>query len=206
MIEINLLEKKKGFKAPVVLGIDIAKLPWKSIIVSYLIATYPMDFLREQFKGIQAEKSGEVVALRNRLSKLKRELRGNRTIKDQLQAFNKQIEKLKSRTAQVDKIIKLKTNPRYLLEHIARSTPEDLWFDELIFNDRNDITIKGASESYKSIGIFIAKANDSAFFGKTLQLKDSKTKEVIEKGVTLRQENFTIEGKVKVFDPFIGSK
>jgi Tfp pilus assembly protein PilN len=206
MIEINLLEKKKGFKAPVVLGIDIAKLPWKSIIISCLVVTYPMDFLREQLVAIQTEKSGEVVALRNNLSKLKRELRGNRTIKDQLQAFNKQIERLKSRTAQVDKIIKLKTNPRYLLEHLARSAPEDLWFDELILNDKNGIIIKGASESYKSIGLFIAKANDSAFFGKSLQLKDSKTKEVTERGVTLRQENFTIEGNISVFDPFIGSK
>lgn len=206
MIEINLLEKKKGFKAPVVLGMDVAKLPWKSIIVSYLIATYPMDFLREEFKAMQAEKDQEVIALRNRLGKLKRELRGNKGIKEQLQAFNKQIEKLKSRSEQVDKIIGLKTNPRYLLEQIARATPEDLWFDELILKDNNELIINGASESYKSIGIFIAKANDSAYFGKSLQLKDSKTKEVQERGVTLRQENFVIQGKVSVYDPFIGGK
>lgn len=204
MIEINLLEKKKSFKAPVVLGIDFAKLPWKSMIASYFIATYPLEYIQEAFKEMQAEKNQEVIQLRNRLGKLKRELRKSRGVKEQLQAFNRQIEKLKERSEQVDKIISLKTNPRYLLEKVARSTPEDLWFDELEINDKDEITIQGASESYKSIGVFIAKANDSAYFGKSLQLKDSKTEEIKERNITLRQENFTVQGKVSVYDPFIG--
>lgn len=204
MIEINLLEKKKSFKAPVVLGIDFAKLPWKSMIASYLIATYPLDYIKEAFTQIQSEKNQEVIQLRNKLGKLKRDLRKSRGVKEQLQAFNRQIEKLKERSDQVDKIISLKTNPRYLLEKVARSTPEDLWFDEMEINDKDEITIKGASESYKSIGVFIAKANDSAYFGKTLQLKDSKTEEIKERNLTLRQENFTVQGKVTVYDPFIG--
>lgn len=206
MIEINLLEKKKSFKAPVVLGIDFAKLPWKSCIASYLIITYPMDYIKEAFKEMQSEKNQEVIALRNRLGKLKRELRKNRGVKEQLQAFNKQIEKLKKRSDQVDKIIGLKTNPRYLLEKVARSTPEDLWFDELVINDKDELMIKGASESYASIGVFIAKANDSGYFGKSLQLKDSKTEEIKERNITLRQESFTVQGKVSVYDPFIGGK
>lgn len=203
MIEINLLEKKNTFKAPVVLGIDLGKLPWKSIIISYLIATQPMGYLQDYFKEQQVEKKQEAQALTKRLKKLKLDLKKNQGIKDQLTAFNKQIEKLKQRSAQVDKIIDLKTNPRYLLEKVARSTPDDLWFDELIINDRNEVTIKGASDSYRSIGLFIAKANESAFFNKSLQLKDSKTEEVEEKGVKFRQESFVIEGKIFLYDPFV---
>jgi hypothetical protein len=48
MIEINLLEKKSTFKAPVVLGVDLGTLPWKSLVISYLLATYPVTFLQEQ--------------------------------------------------------------------------------------------------------------------------------------------------------------
>jgi Tfp pilus assembly protein PilN len=206
MIEINLLEKKNTFKAPVVLGIDLGKLPWKSIIVSYVVATYPMGYLQEHFQNQQTAKKQEADVLNKRLRRLKRDLKKNQGIKDQLTAFNRQIDKLKERSDQVDKIIDLKTNPRYLLEKVARATPEDLWFSEINVNDQDEITIKGASESYRSIGLFIAKANESAFFGKSLQLKDSKTEEVEEKGVTFRQESFVIQGKISLYDPFITGK
>jgi hypothetical protein len=124
-------------------------------------------------------------------------LKKNTGVKDQLTAFNQQITKLKERSAQVDTIIGIKTNPRYLLEKIARSTPNDLWFEELILN---------GSESYQSIGGFIASVNESAFFGKSLQLKDSKTEESNVKGVSFRQEKFVIQGNIEIYDPFITGK
>lgn len=206
MIEINLLEKKNTFKAPVVLGIDLGKLPWMSIIISYIIATAPLGYIKEYFDGQQAEKKQEANTLKKRLNRLKADLKKNQGIKEQLTAFNRQIDKLKERSEQVDKIIELKTNPRYLLEKVARATPEDLWFNEMLISDKDEITIKGASESYRSIGLFIAKANESAFFGKSLQLKDSKTEEVEEKGVTFRQESFVIQGNISLYDPFITGK
>ncbi|MCF8058195.1 MAG: PilN domain-containing protein [Bacteriovoracaceae bacterium] len=206
MIEINLLEKKNKFKAPVVLGIDFAKLPWKSLIASYLVATYPLEFAKEHFQSQLNLKNAEVLQLRNQLKKIRLDLKKNQGIKDQLSAFNQQIDKLKERSAQVDKIIELKSNPRYLLEKIARSTPEGLWFTELNINDKDEILIKGASESYQSIGGFIASVNESAFFGKTLQLKDSKTEEETVKGVNFRQESFVIQGEIKIYDPFITGK
>lgn len=206
MIEINLLEKKNTFKAPVVLGVDLGKLPWKKIILSYIVATYPIDYIQNYFFTIEQAKNQEAEALKKRLKKLKGELKKNQGVKDQLSAFNRQIEKLKQRSEQVDKIIEQKTNPRYLLEKVARSTPEDLWFEKLTITDKNEISIEGASESYRSIGLFISKANEGAYFGKSLQLKDSKTEEVEEKGVKFRQENFLIEGKVVLYDPFITGK
>lgn len=204
MIEINLLEKKKSFKAPVVLGVDVGKLPWIPIIISLVLAEYPLEFLKEEFQKEQEAKNQEVALVRNQLNKLKADLRKNQGVKDQLSAFNRQIEKLKERSEQVDKIIKQRTNPRYLLEKIARSTPDDLWFDQLLINDKDEITITGGSYSYTSIGDFIIDANNSPYFGKTLVLKESKTEESQENGVpTRRQETFVISGNISVYDPFM---
>ena len=44
--------------------------------------------------------------------------------------------------------------------------------------------------------------NESPYFGRTLQLSDSKTEEEIYQGETFRVEKFSIKGKVEVFDPF----
>jgi hypothetical protein len=203
MIEINLLEKKRSFKAPVVAGIDFAQLPWKMIILSFILIKYPVEYFDEFLKGEIKEKQVEVTNLNKQYKKLRLELRKNRDIKDQLVAFNNQIEKLKQRSEQVNNIIKLKTNPRYLLEKVARSTPNDLWLVEFILNDKNEVIIKGEANSYQSIGEFILSANDSPFFGRSLQLADSKTVEEKVQGVQFRKETFQITGKVEVFNPFL---
>lgn len=202
MIEINLIEQKKKFKAPVILGIDIGKLPWKKLLISYLIATYPVSFLDDHFKEEIAKEELELTALNKKYQALRREIKNNENIKAQLLAFNEQIEKLKTRTEQVDKIIKAKTNPRYVLEKIARSTPDNVWFENLVIDPENNILIEGGTDSYTSIGEFIVNLNESPYFGRTLQLSDSKTEEEIYQGETFRVEKFSIKGKVEVFDPF----
>jgi|GEM_PF-603497 len=202
MIEINLLEKKKAFKAPVVLGIDFAKLPWKAIIISSLFAKYPVDFAKDYFKELQAEKNKVALDLNNELKKLQVDLRKNQNIKDQLMAFNRQIERLKQRSEQVDKIIKEKTNPRYLLEKVARSAPDDLWLNLLQITDQNEVIINGGAETYRSIGEFLVDVNQSIFFGRTLKLAESKTEEEKFQGVDFRVEQFEIKGEVKLYNPF----
>lgn len=206
MIEINLVEKKKKFKAPVVLGMDLGKLPWKGIIVTYLIATFPHGYIQEYFDAELKKDEEEITKLNQEFRKLRSELVKNGNIKEQLDAFNKQIEKLKTRSEQVNKIIKAKTNPRFILEKMARTTPEDMWFNRLSIDDENKIAIEGASDSYTSIGDFIVNLNESPFFGRSLQLTDSKTEEEQAAGSTIseRKEVFKIEGKVEVYNPFSG--
>lgn len=205
MIEINLVEKKNKFKAPVVLGIDLGKLPWKGIAITYLIATFPHGYIQDYFNAELKKDEEEITKLNQEFRKLRTELKKNGNIKEQLDAFNKQIEKLKTRSEQVDKIIKAKTNPRFILEKMARTTPEDMWFDRLAIDDENKITIEGASDSYTSIGDFIVNLNDSPFFGRSLQLTDSKTEEEKTSGtLSVRKEVFKIEGKVEVYNPFSG--
>ncbi len=202
MIEINLIEQKKKLKAPVVLGIDLGKLPWGKLIISYLVATLPVGFIDDHFKSEIKKDEKEVNLLNQRYQKLRREVKANESIKAQLLAFNEQIEKLKSRSEQVDKIIKSKTNPRYVLEKIARSTPDNVWFEGLTINDSNEIEIEGGTDSYTSIGEFIVNLNDSPYFGRTLQLADSETKEETYNGNLFRVEKFSIKGRVDIYDPF----
>lgn len=203
MIEINLLEQKKKLKAPVVLGIDIAKIPWRKIFVTYMIAIFPLSYIDEYFKGELKADQEEVNAMSVRYQKLRKEVRKNDNIKAQLLAFNEQIDRLKSRSAQVDKIIKAKTNPRYVLEKIARTTPDNVWFDSLEIDDSSEVMIEGGADSYTSIGEFIVNLNETPYFAKSLQLADSKTKEESYNGSVVRVERFKIKGIIKLYDPFV---
>lgn len=202
MIEINLIEQKKAFKAPVVLGVDLAKVPFVKIIVTYIVTMVPLGFVSSYFEGELAGKEQEVTTLNATYRKLKIDLKKNANIKGELAAFNEQLQKLKLRSGQVDKIIKEKTNPGFLLEKIARNIPEDMWLNHLEVNAESEITIEGASDTYTSIGNFLTKMNDSPFFARSLQLADSQTKEEKVKGQNFRIEVFKIKGKVDVFDPF----
>lgn len=202
MIKINLIEQKKKFKAPVVLGIDLSKLPWKKLIIAYLVATYPVSFLNDYLQEDLSKDEEELSALNKKYQTLRREVKKQSNIKGQLLAFNEQIEKLKTRTEQVDKIIKVKTNPRYVLEKIARTTPDNVWFNSLEIDSEGTITITGGTDSYTSIGEFIVNLNDSPYFARTLQLSDSKTEEEDYQGTKYRVEKFTIKGHIDVYDPF----
>ena len=121
---------------------------------------------------------------------------------DMLDAFDKQVESLKQRTGQVEKVINMKNNPKMLLERLARDVPEDVWFETLKISADSKITINGSSSSYKSIGTFITSSNDAAFFGKTLGLISSDTKSIKLDGQQVRIENFKVEGKVLDYGRF----
>ena len=201
MIEINLLEQKKQFKMPSVLGLDLTQLNLKMLGFAIVFAYIPEIFLIDYFDDQNKELDVVIEAKGKIITKYAKELRGSKEIQKKLKAFNQQVKKLKERSALVDKIFAQKTNPKRVLEKIARSVPEDLWFNTLIINEDKSVEIKGAANSYKSIGNFISLANDSAFFSSTLMMADSKT--ATEKiGVReTRVETFEIKGKVLTFDP-----
>ncbi len=202
MIEINLIAKKKSFKAPVVLGIDLAEVPWIKLIVSYIIYSngpaYISDIWKQERESVQAR----VGALKKENKKLLADLKKNQNVEELLLAFNRQIRKLEERSKYVDKIIKDRTNPHMLLEKVARSTPDEVWFDELVINEKKEIIISGGSNNYKSIGDFLVEVNDSPFFKNSLQLKDSKTITENQQGIDIRVESFRVTGKIEIFDPF----
>ena len=133
------------------------------------------------------------------MRRLKRVIRKNSKAKLELEAFNKQVEILKERKNYVPQIVNLRSNPRKLLERLARNTPTDLWFEYLKIDGDRNIQILGSAFSYKDIGDFIISANESQFFGKTLSLTDSSTKKEKIQGTAINVEKYKIEGKIQNF-------
>ncbi|WP_372651904.1 PilN domain-containing protein [Halobacteriovorax sp.] len=201
MIKINLLEQKKPFKMPVVLGIDLADLSWKGLAVVGILSFLPDFFIYPEWKTEIDEQQSQIIALQNNNRKLQRELKKNTGVKERLAAFNKQVKKLQKRTVQVDLILKEKRNPSLIMEKIARKLPSDIWFNSFLIDEDKSITIQGGGILYKSIGDFISSANSAGFFEQPLSLTESKT---VEEGRTgeYRIQVFTIKGKIDKFDPW----
>lgn len=201
MIEINLLEQKKAFKVPSVMGIDFTDINLKMLGFAILYAYIPEIFV-EKYYASEIKDLDAAIAVETKIArKLKKELKGSRQVQEKLKAFNLQVKKLRERSNLVDKIFKEKTNPKKVLEKVARSVPEDLWFDSLAINEDKSVDIKGAANSYKSIGNFITSANDSAYFGSSLMMADSKTAAEKNGLRETRIETFEIKGRIITFDP-----
>jgi hypothetical protein len=207
MIEINLLNKKKGIELPVVLGIDLNQVNWKLMAVAYALTYTPDWFMKPEFDKEKQVVEAEIKVLQNSLKKLKQDLGNNSNVEEQLEAFNRQVQKLKRRSSQVEKILQDKSNPRKVLERIARDIPADMWFKDVLITETSTIEINGASESYKSIGDFIISSNDSQFFGKSLILTGSNTvTEKMPDGSERRVEQFNIKGNISAYEPFGGNR
>lgn len=204
MIEINLISNKKSFKMPVVLGVDFADVKLKFFLLAAIVHYIPEMFIYEEFKAKEEIERKSILKVKEVFTKLKREMKPHRNLKRKLDAFNLQVQKLKDRSKQVDKIISAKSNPKFLLEGIARNIPTDVWFNKLNIDSKNNILIEGSAISYKSIGDFIISTNDTGFFGRSLNLSDSKTKEVRHEGQKVRVQSYTIKGQIKSYNPWVG--
>lgn len=183
------------------MGMDLTQVNLKMMGFAILFAYIPEIFIQDYFKETLQELDQQIEAKNKIVSKYRKELRGSKAVQEKLKAFNRQVKKLKERTQLVDKIFKEKTNPKKVLEKIAKSVPEDLWFDTLSIKEDKSVQIKGAANSYKSIGNFISVANDSPYFSSTLMMADSKTATETVGSRETRIETFEIKGKVMNFDP-----
>jgi len=206
MIEINLIEKKKKFKMPLILGMDFSSLNFKMLFVAFIIYQVPDWFLYDEWKEEVKEKNKIIAGLKKRQKKLTVEIRKNKNVEEKLAAYNRQVGKLKIRSQQVDKIIGTKSNPKLLLEKFARSMPEDLWFNSLTIDAEKKIKLEGAAISYRSIGDFIISGNNFGFFNNTLTLSNSETVEEVLDGKKIRVQKYVITGKINTFNPWASGK
>ncbi len=200
MIELNLLEKKQPLRLPVVLGIDLNNLNFKMIGLAFFIFYIPEIFVRNHFEDQTKQEQTILQQTTNEYDKISKEIAKNKNIKAQLDAYNNQVEKLKVRSSQVDEVLKIKTNPKKILEKIARSIPEDLWFDQLKINENKDIIITGGAYTPRSIGEFITIINDSPFFGNSLVPTKQESKQEVLDGVPSNYESFELKGKITNYD------
>ncbi len=202
MIKINLVAKKKRLHVPVVLGINFNKINFIALGISLVILKSPNWVL---VPGWEAEKEvvvEELSRLNGRLREVNREIQENSHLQEQLDAFNRQIARLEARSQQVQEIINRRTNPRRVLELMARNTPDQLWYDEMLISNEKEITITGSAQNYRSIGDFITRLNESPFFGRSISLDSTGTREVRHGSTEVRVEDFVVSGRIITYDPF----
>ena len=201
MIEINLLEQKKPFKLPIVLGVDLALINYKLLFLA-IVLSYAPDFTIVPIWNEEiANLNSQIGALNQELAKIQADIKGNEKIKQQLELFNAQVERLKERSEQVKKIIDTRTNPRKILERVARNIPDDMWLEEIGITADKQVLITGMSTSIKDIGNFITSANESSFFGKSLTIQDTAPSDDPDYPGK-RVEKFKISGLIEAYDPW----
>ncbi len=208
MIELNLLERKAPVKLPTVLGVDLNSLNFKLIGIALVIFFVPEAYL----SGVWEEKievmKQEIVKVKKEEEEVNKELGDKGSIKAQLEAYNNQVEKLKERSAQVDNILKEKTNPRSILEKVARSLSDEIWFDRLSINAGNEMIIQGGAysgagiASYRVIGQFVNLLNESPYFNGSVTIATQSLADEQIDGIKLKYDKFEIRAKIKNFDTF----
>lgn len=200
MIELNLLEKKEPIKLPVVMGIDLNDLNLIMLLVAMIIWYVPQMFLESYIQDEVAAITQEVEGINQKNQKLQEEIGENAKIKDILKAYQSQVERLKARSAQVDEILKIRTNPKKILEKVARSIPDDVWFNDLKISSENEVFISGGSYNSRSLGEFITIINDSPYFaGSITPVKQENRQETLD-GVLASYDYFEVRGKIKSYD------
>jgi Tfp pilus assembly protein PilN len=196
MIEINLLEVKKPFKMPEILGIDLNNLNIKFLVLAYIFTFVPDMIFTDVWQEEVNELDSRIARNNKKLNELNREIANQKDIEAQIQAFVQQEKKLGNRLEVVKKIIKLKKNPMNIMLYLTKNIPKDVWLKSFKIENLT-LIVTGDSSSYKSIGIFIENLRSSVFFDSTLHLKNSFTKEGKNK---IRTESFEIEGSIRRFD------
>lgn len=196
MIEINLLEKKKPFRFPIILGIDLNEVKIKPLVIAYIIQIL-IDSNGSMIIGEQDQAILDQINQKNQeLRSHKEFLQKNANLADLVLGFEKQIDRLKEREKQVKTVIDLKTNPKNIISSISKIIPEDMWVDNLTIEGTGEIKILGGSISYRSVGEFITRANELEFFGGSILIRNSVTEEEMINGTSLRVQKYTLEGKI----------
>jgi Tfp pilus assembly protein PilN len=200
MIKINLVAPRKVKAQGALTGINFAMIKWKwavSFLVVYLASSY---YMAQDWESKKQAVNQEMSGYDTQIKKLDKEIASNKDVKEMLKMFEDQVEKLRSRADTVQEIIKAKINPEKVLERLARDIPEDVWLNEMVINPDKTISMKGAALTYKDIGEFLVRANESRFFNKSLQLKNSSTEEVSVRSYKRRVEQFEVSGLVSTFE------
>ena len=81
MIEINLLEQKKPFKLPVILGLDLASINYKALLLTGVIYFLPEPLLYNDWGNEIQEKQQVVNSLRAKSALLRKKLKVKKILK-----------------------------------------------------------------------------------------------------------------------------
>ena len=201
MIELNLLERKAKVRLPVIAGFDLNFVNIPMVIIAFLITFASSYYYTSYYEEIIAKEEAIGTGIKDQTAKIDAEIKSKEAKKRELEAYFEQVQKARIRSLQIDEIIKTRTNPKKILEVIARTIPDEVSFDSLEIERNDEITISGNSYDPRSIGEFIAAVNDTPYFGGSISptaqnsaLEDNGT------GVMAKIDSFTLHGKIKNYD------
>ena len=196
MIKVNLLGQRKRKKLPTVMGVDLNTLNFKLIILAYVFGAIVESYVQGMIEDEKGLVQQNLTKLEETYKDLRAEVKKFDNTREELESFNEQVKRLRERSKQVTAIINQKTNPKPVLEQIAKTLPPDVWLESLQITNGSTIRIKGGSESYVSVGNFIMSANGTTYF-ENLNLANTEVQEEGEGMYSRRIETFTVEGKIR---------
>ncbi|MEI8346377.1 MAG: PilN domain-containing protein [Pseudomonadota bacterium] len=200
MIEINLIAQRKTKGANLLSGLNLSTVKWKFVLIFTVLWLGGQWYLEDEWNKAKNILQTEQRSIDTESKNLDKEIVKNKDVKEMLTLFAEQEKKLKARADLVNEILRTKINPEKVLERLARDIPEDVWINEITVNPDKGVSITGQALTYKDIGDFIVRANESKYFNKSLSLKSSSTEELNVKSSKRRVEKFTIAGTVSSFE------
>lgn len=198
MIEINLSIESKEQSLTKIGGIDLSKINVKGMLIAILLLYIPEMILTGHFESETEEVNAELATLRTQDRQLKNKVRGLDNIEKQINALKEQEQRLAEKLGVVRQIINKKQNPFNVLKYIADNTPKDIWINELVISENLELIIRGQSQTWKSIGIFLDNLKNSIFFSKDITYTQPNNN--AQAGEGPRLENYEMRTKIVRFE------
>jgi type IV pilus assembly protein PilN len=169
MIRINLLgqAKPKATRRPVDTG---AALPLLFIGAGVVFGCLILGYL---YYSWQRQLNDE----NNRIKQLQAQKTDLESIKQQVEAFEKQKQVLQQRVSTIEQLQRDRTGGQELLDQIANtvSRTENLWLTSMV-RKGNNLAIEGSSASINGVANFVTALKRSGYFQK-VELRESKQDE-----------------------------
>lgn len=200
MIELNLLDRPKALKIPVVMGIDLKKINIPLFVISMIVYFVVPDYIKSYYDNLVNEEAQVEQGIVQINAKIEDEIKKQGASKDELELYSKQIEEARVRSLQIDEILKTRTNPKKILEVFARIIPDEVSFQSLSIDLEDNILIKGESNESRAIGDFIAALNDTPYFGGSITPIKQESKIVTINGKETNIDTFELKGNIKNYD------
>lgn len=200
MIELNLLERKEVKKLPIVAGIDLNKINIPMVVGAIIFFYASSTYYTAYYEEILAQEEAVASNVREMNKKIEADIKSKEAKKKELEAYSEQLKKAQVRSMQIEEILKTRTNPKKILEVIARTIPTAMTIENLIIDKSDNISLSGTSYDSRAIGDFIAAMNDTPYFGRSITPTSQENAQEERDGVSVRIDRFELAGSIKNYD------
>lgn len=197
MIEINLSPQAKGANLSDVGGFNFSLLNVKMVVIAFIFLYIPEGFLLSHYEGESQKIDAKITELNKEFRGINRKVKAMNQVQEKVDKLIRLEKKLNEKINVVKEIVNKRENPFKVLKYIAENIPKDVWITELSIKDRL-LTIRGYSQSWKSIGDFLENLKNSIFFERNISYDKPESME--NKYKKMRVETFEIKTKITSFE------